>query len=286
MYLKSPLRPANQPCLLLHGLISSAAEFSPLRAPLAAQGIAVHTPALPGYSHAPQLKPHRWQDWLAAARLELDAASQDGTPVAVGGLCIGALLALALAAESPEKVSHLVLLSPTLYYDGWGLSRWRRLRHLGYLPGLRRWIGAREREPYGVKNPQIRKWIARELEKQAVSAAGAATLPLWAIHEAEKLIAHIKRTLGQVRTPALILHAREDEVTSLRSAHHLVDALGTVRTRLTVLENSYHMITLDNDRHIVQREIADFLRSTAPAMPAVYTTTHLYPEGIQPCLQP
>ncbi|HEY9104017.1 alpha/beta hydrolase [Chitinimonas sp.] len=284
MYLKPSLNSAEKRCLLLHGLISSAAEFSTLKAPLANGGITLQTPSLAGYSHSPRLKPVRWQDWLAQAEAELLIASQDG-PVAVGGLCIGALLALELAVRHPDKVNRLVLLSPTLYYDGWGLSRWRRLRHIGYLPGLRRWIGAHEREPYGVKNPQIRKWIARELEKQACSAAGAAKLPLWAIHEAEKLIAHTKRQLSKVKAPALILHAREDEVTSLKSAHHLVDALPS--SRLVVLENSYHMVTLDNDRHLVQREIAAFLHHAVPSRAAVApqpTPVHL--EGAEPCLQP
>ncbi|WP_158228885.1 alpha/beta hydrolase [Chitinimonas sp. BJB300] len=277
----------QQHCMLLHGLISTPAEFSAMRAPLAQRGIQLHTPVLPGYSYTKNMQPRRWQDWLAEGEQLLADTVSDGQAITLGGLCIGSILALALAAEHPGRVNKLVLLSPTLYYDGWGLSRWRWMRQLGYLPGLRRWLGTPEREPYGVKNPQIRKWIARELEKQAVSAAGAAKLPLWAVHEAERLIAHTKRQLHRIDARSLILHAREDEVTSLRSPEYLVAKLGENRTRFIILENSYHMVTLDNDRQLVNREIADFML----AKPDIHTITANNPtfnlmQGNQACQQP
>jgi carboxylesterase len=156
-------------------------------------------------------------------------------------------------------VAGLVLLSPTLYYDGWGLSRLRPLRHIGYLPGLRRWIRMPEQEPYGIKNPQIRKWVAREMRERQISGAGASHLPLWAIHEAERLIRQVRHDLPQIQAPTLILHAREDEVTSLRSPELVMSKLATTDKRLVVLENSYHMVTLDNDRQTVVAEMARFI---------------------------
>ncbi len=247
--------------MLLHGLISTPGEFATVRAALARDGLELYTPELSSYSFTPGMAASRWQDWLAAARRELIALSDAQGPVVIGGLCIGAVLALALAEEMPERVAGLLLLSPTLYYDGWGLSRWLPLRHLGYrLPFLRNWIKIDECEPFGVKNPQIRKWIAREMKQQAHSSAGAAQLPLWAIHEAERLIRRVRNALGSLRMPCLILHAREDEVTSLRSPQLLMAELGCADKQLTVLENSYHMITLDNDRQQVIREMAAFMR--------------------------
>jgi carboxylesterase len=250
-----------RPAMLLHGLISTPGEFATVRAALARDGLELYTPELEAYSFRQGMQPARWQDWLAAARRELIAISDAQGPVVIGGLCIGAVLALALAEEMPERVAGLLLLSPTLYYDGWGLSRWLHLRHLGYrLPGLRNWIQIDEREPFGVKNPQIRKWIAREMRQQAHSNAGAAKLPLWAIHEAERLIRRVRTGLPKLRMPTLILHAREDEVASMRSPDYLMRHLGSHDKRLVVLDNSYHMITLDNDRMQVVREMNAFIR--------------------------
>jgi len=258
----------SHPCLLLHGLISTPNEFSVVRNTLEQKGASIHAPMLPGYSFEEGQKPTSWRDWLEAARRELYEQTDKHGPVVLGGLCIGAVTALALAAEERERVAGLVLLSPTLYYDGWGLSKLRRLRHLGYyIPGLKRRITVPEVEPFGVKNPQIRKFIAREMKQKAHSSAGAAHLPLWAIHEAERLMAHVRRQLHRIHAPTLILHAREDEVASLKSPNFLMNSLAARDRRMVVLENSYHMITLDNDRHTVVEEMSKFLRRPVGTRP-------------------
>lgn len=248
--------PSTVSCLMFHGLISTPSEFVSLRAGFAKAGLTLETPEITGYSYVQGMRPTTWQQWLAEAEKVLLNGSH---PLFVGGLCIGALIALALAARHPQRVAGLVLYSPTLYYDGWGLSPWRALRRIGYLPGLRSRIQIAEREPYGVKNEQIRKWIKRDLAKQAVSSAGAARLPLWAIHEAEKLIEYIFGVVAHISAPCLIIHAREDEVTSLRSPEHLMQQLASPRRELLVLENSYHMVTLDNDRQQLLGKTIDFI---------------------------
>ncbi len=251
--------------LLLHGLISTPAEFSVIRSPLQAAGLNVVAPALLGYSAETSPSANPWQHWLAAAGEELLQLSAQG-PVFVGGLCIGAVLALALAEQYPDRIAGLILYSPTLFYDGWGLSRWRMFRHLGYLPGLRNVVKLTEREPFGVKNPHIRRWIAREMQEKSLSNAGAAQLPMWAVHEAERLIRHVRRQADRITRPTLVLHAREDEVASLRSAEFIMERIASPDKQLVVLENSYHMITLDNDRQQVSAETIRFVRENEAAL--------------------
>ena len=111
---------------------------------------------------------------------------------------MGGMLAAALALDKRSKADGLALLSPTFVYNGWGLSPWRHLRHLGYRLGLGRHISIAEREPYGVKNPKIRQWIAHGMSERANSAAGPARLPLWALREGEALIAHVRERLQAV----------------------------------------------------------------------------------------
>ena len=51
--------------------------------------------------------------------------------------------------------------------------------------------------------------------------------------------------LDRIACPALVVHARQDELTSLRSAHYLVERIGVGKragqARMVVLEDSYHM---------------------------------------------
>lgn len=62
------------------------------------------------------------------------------------------------------------------------------------------------------------------------------------------------------------MHAREDELTSLRSARRLQREIP--HAEVDVLENSYHMIGSDNDRKMVASRVRDFLLAHPAALPA------------------
>ena len=86
-----------------------------------------------------------------------------GRRVVLVGLSGGALLALATLL-SGTPVDGLVLMSTPLQYDGWGVSRWQPLLPLALYTPLGRLWQYRERAPYGVKNPRVRRWVERELQ--------------------------------------------------------------------------------------------------------------------------
>ncbi len=122
--------------------------------------------------------------------------------VAVGGLCIGGTLSLSIAAELGDEVAALTLLSTTLWYDGWAMPWYRPFRYLGYIWPIRYWYTYKEREPFGLKNLQLRKWVAREMAHKDASMVGASRLNLPAIQEAERMIAAVKKSLPRVTAPS------------------------------------------------------------------------------------
>jgi carboxylesterase len=182
---------------------------------------------------------------------------------------MGAILAAALALEAPERVAGLVLMSPSFEFDGWGLSPIRHLRHLGYWTGLDRFFHMTERPPYGVKNERMRAWIAQELATRASSAAGPARVPLRALRQAERMLADVHARLAELRCPILVIHARDDEISSIGSVERMFAALPQADKELVILENCYHMITIDNDRQQVIALLDRFARRlTASAAPS------------------
>jgi carboxylesterase len=246
------------PLVLLHGLRSTPREFGLIALPLRNRGIELITPHIDGYSFDERKGRTSWRQWAAAATAAVAQAVPPGRPVVLGGLCAGGLLAAALALDAPHLVAGLVLMSATFDFDGWAQTRWRHLRRIGYAIGLDRWIHVAERDPFGVKNEKIRAWVAREMQQREGSAAGPSTLPLWAIREVDRLKDHVSAGLHRLTHRTLMLHARDDEVCTLASARRSMHALAAPDKRLVVLENSYHMITIDNDRHRVTEELRDF----------------------------
>ena len=258
--------PLPQPLLLFHGLLSSPQEFGLIAHSLRSRGLSHAALTVPGYTFGTAPQAPDWRRWRAAGQALVEARAAADGPVILGGLCMGGILAAALALEAPERVAGLVLMSPSFVFDGWGLSPIRHLRHLGYWTGLDRFFAMTERDPYGVKNPKIRKWIANELAQRAQSAAGPARVPLPALRQAERMLAHVRAHLHELSCPILIIHARDDEISSLAGVERLFDALPQHDKELVVLENSYHMITIDNDRHELAGLLDRFARRLfAPA---------------------
>ena len=206
--------------LLIHGLQSSPAELLPLAKRLHQAGYTVHMPHIAGYGYmhgdTPRSITH-WQDWHAKAMSEFRTLQQQHKSVAVGGLSIGGTLSLSIAAELGDEIAALTLLATTLWYDGWAMPWYRSLRYLGYLWPLRYLYTFRESEPFGLKNPLLRKWIAREMSHKDTTMVGASRLYLPAIQEAERLIASVKKSLPRITAPAIIKIFFNDNETILLS---------------------------------------------------------------------
>jgi len=246
------------PLVLLHGLRSTPREFGLIALTMRGRGILLITPSIDGYSQEECPRQTSWRQWVTAASTAIAQALPHGQPFVLGGLCSGGLLAAALTLDGRHRVAGLAMLSPTFDYDGWSQTRWRHLRKMGYVLGLTRWIRVSEREPFGVKNPRVRAWVAREMRERASSASGPSSLPLWAIREVDRLKDWVCAGLPRLDTRTLVLHARDDDVCTLASVQRAMPIIGAASKRLVVLDDSYHMITIDNDRQRVVDELIAF----------------------------
>jgi carboxylesterase len=185
----------------------------------------------------------------------------------LAGVCLGALVALEVARLENHQ-DKLALYAPPLFLDGWSLPRLTWLRPLGYiLPGMARRMRIPEAEPFGIKNPRIRKLIQQRFERGERFHYPMSRLAC--IREVDKLRRQLMPRLGQITCPTLIVHADEDDITSPRSAHHLQKHLGGP-VDFMPLSDSYHMILVDNERMAVLARSVDFFQ----ARPA--------PQGHQP----
>src|SRR5262249_45362982 len=127
--------------LLLHGLTGTPAEFAYIAHFVHRRGsLSVECPRLANHGQPlAVLGRTSWQQLLHSAREHLQAASasakRQGHSLVVGGLSLGAVLALILAADCPNEVAGVVALSPTLFYDGWNVPWSHRLIALAdYVP--------------------------------------------------------------------------------------------------------------------------------------------------------
>jgi carboxylesterase len=262
--------------LLLHGLTGTPTEFAYIAHFLNKRaGIAVECRRLVNHGQPiALLAGTRWQALLESARGHYrrarETADARGERLVVGGLSLGAILSLVLAAEHPEGVDGVMCLSPTLFYDGWNVPGTQRLIALAdYLP-VKHLLYLREQPPYGLKDEILRRKVAatyatsRLGDDSHAAELGYSHFPLRLFCEMRHLIALCKKRLSAVRAPLLVLQAEEDDATSPRNAHFILERVASSRKELVMLRNSYHVITADLDRAQVSASMAAFCRSLAP----------------------
>ena len=243
--------------LLFHGLAASPLELRFVGKLLQRAGFTVVIPTIPGYSLGAQAS--AWTGWVTHAEALYANLCKRHKSVSVGGLSVGATLALVLAARQPRLLC-LALWSLPLFYDGWAMPWYRWLFKPCYRIGVGRRYAYREAEPFGLKNERWRARVAEAMRTARVSVAGPALIPARFLYESMELGAYAERNLGRVRADTLIMHAADDETASPRNADVAYAGIGSAHKRKILLGDSYHMITMDNERELVARESIRFFQ--------------------------
>jgi carboxylesterase len=248
----------NSPLIVLfHGLSSSPLEFNFLSSQLTAAGYRVNAPTIAGYSFGG--KASSWKFWLKEAIKHVqDLQKTESKPISLGGISLGSTLALAVASELND-ILGVVALSTTLKYNGWAIPWYRSLIPFGMMVGLGDHFKYRERDPFGIKNPQIRAYIKRVLSSQDISAVGGLYMSLRHMHEGNKLCKYVTENLSRVSSSVLTIHAIDDEIANTFNAELVGEKSNASLLRQIYLGNSYHMITVDNERETVAYETQNFL---------------------------
>jgi carboxylesterase len=246
--------------LLIHGLGGTPAEVKVVASGLRKEGFTVSCCQLAGHCGTEEdLTRTGWRDWASSVDTALDELREKCDAVLVGGLSMGAILALHAAAKNPNKVDGLLLYAPTLWYDGFSVPWYAfLLKFFIHTPAGQRYR-FKEREPYGVKDERIRSLIMSAMKLSKSEEAGLASTPSLSLKEFWDLVAEVKPELPQIKTPALIVHAREDDISDLSNAIYLQRKLGGLVDAL-VLDDSYHIVTIDKQRSLVIDRSAAFAR--------------------------
>mgnify|MGYP003329659948 CR=1 FL=1 len=244
--------------LMLHGLGAAPFELARLAQEAHQEGFSVRVPAIEGYCYGST--PQAWTHWRDQVLDHYWDCKKKFETVSVLGVSMGATLALHLGEiETPTSV---VALSAALGYDGWAIPWYHSLISLAsWFPFAGRYEYV-EREPYGLKNRETRAMIKRMLQSQHISEVGAETLSLPLILEGRKLIRAVKTDAQKIQSPLLFIHAIDDESVHVRNPELIHRKARSKDKEFIYLGDSYHMITIDNERDTVNQETARFLKKS------------------------
>jgi carboxylesterase len=249
--------------LLVHGLGGTPVEMRFVAQGLARAGYTVSCCQLAGHcATVDDLRTSTWQQWYASVEEAHDRLKAVCDVVIVGGLSMGSMLALHLAQNRPTEVHGLSLFAPTLWMNGWSTPWYARALRYVRPTRLKLELNIAENEPYGIKDERIRSFVVQSMLGGDSSAAGVFSTPLRSLAQFNCLVDAVKPRLGQLKMPALILHPREDDIADIDNSMYLQRKLGGL-VNMVVLDDSYHIITLDRQRHVVVEKCVAFASSLA-----------------------
>ncbi len=228
--------------VLSHGFTGTPASMRPWAQALADAGFSVRLPLLPGHDGSwRDINRTRWPQWYAAVEDAYFDLTERCDTVFACGLSMGGTLVTRLAQLHPEGVAGLVLVNPAF-----GTTR----------------LDARL-APYIAWAVRSRPAIGGDIKKPGETEPAGDRTPVVAFASLYKLWRLTVPMLDRVQAPVLLYRSRVDHVVEPLSAELLKAGAVNTSVREVILEDSYHVATMDNDAPQIFAGSIEFLRSLA-----------------------
>ena len=242
--------------IFLPGLQGSMLELGSIPKAVKKLGHSSCVPRIEGYSA--QSGFDTFDIWLSQLDEVVKLLLEEHHKIAIVGLSMGATLAIAYEADYQKNIP-IVALSPVFAFDGWSVPWYHPLLYLVFKLGITNWH-YKESEPYGLRNPEVRRRVAKQVLAQETTEVGSASLSAKHLYQALRLIKFTKKILPEFRSDIQIISAVDDDVVAPHTIDWLAQTISSGTCQLVWLGGSYHIITLDNEREIVINESLEFLQ--------------------------
>lgn len=224
--------------LLCHGFTGTPQSMRPWAEYLAEREFAVRVPLLPGHGTSwPDLNRTGWPDWYRVVRDELLSLRDTYPRVFVFGLSMGGTLALRLAEEFGEQIAGLALVNPSVMTRRWNAKLLPVLSHI--LPSV--------------------SGIGSDIAKPGVTELAYDRLPVRAAASLSQLWRVVRADLAKVTQPILLLRSAVDHVVEPVNAKIVRDSVSSERVDEVLLDNSFHVATLDHDAPLIFERSVEFV---------------------------
>lgn len=224
--------------VLCHGLTGMPGSLRDWAEGLAKAGHTVRVPLLPGHGTRWQdANAVRWQDWYDALERAFDDVRSRCDKTFLAGLSMGGTLVLRLAEQRGADVAGVVVVNPSLFTTR---------KDAKLLPLLRFVVPSMPPVGNDVKKPGV---VEPAYDRLPVKAAYQLSL-LWRLTGAE---------LAKLTQPLLVFTSRDDHVVEPANSSHLMARTATGDKRQVVLDDSFHVATMDNDLPLIIEQTLGFI---------------------------
>jgi carboxylesterase len=224
--------------LLSHGFTGTTQSMRGWAEHLHAAGLTVLAPRLPGHGTTMRdMNTTTFADWFGEVERGFDDLLQRCEKVFAMGLSMGGTLVLRLAQHRPDDVAGVVVVNASLATER---------KDAKLLPLLSTYKG-----------------VGDDIKKPGVHELAYPKIPLKAALSLQQAWPVVRGDLHKITAPVLHFRSAVDHVVEAVSGRALLEGVPHAEER--VLEDSYHVATLDNDAERIFEESLEFVRTHAPA---------------------
>jgi carboxylesterase len=106
--------------------------------------------------------------------------------------------------------------------------------------------------------------VGNDIKKPGVTEPAYDRLPVKAAYQLAQLWKRTTADLDRLTQPLLVLTSRDDHVVEPENSTRLMQLAAATDKRQVILEDSYHVATMDNDLPLIVSESLAFVRAHAP----------------------
>lgn len=229
--------------LFLHGFTSTPQSVRAVaRQVHEAAGATVMGPLLAGHGTTPEdLAGTTHLDWVRSAETALDMLRDRCERVVIGGLSLGATIAINIAARRPDAVEGVFSINGST-----GLYRPEVVAPL-----------------YDENGPDFLPGIGSDIARADGQEICYDRIPRNTLQHRFLLTNATGALLPLLRPRLLILQSRTDNVVAPQNATHIACSVSSNDIRLVWLAHSLHVATLDHDDELIAQIVCQFVTSVS-----------------------
>lgn len=223
--------------LLIHGYTGSPQHMRYLGEQLHQQGFTVEGIRLTGHGSTPEaMEAASYQDWIEDAEAGLKKLQASCDRLFVAGISMGGGISLYLALHHALE---------------------------GVIP-INAAVGVKSRLKEVLSNlrAENKRFIDNgvDIKKEGVEEISYRRAPVKSMEDLIKMGELVKPHVNKIQCPLLVITSKVDNVITTENSHYIYENAASKEKHLFVVDNSYHIATLDHDAKAIADRIALFMK--------------------------
>ncbi len=225
--------------LFIHGFTGMPESMREIARYFAEKEYHVELPRLSGHGtdNWRNLRNVTYKDWEKDVEEAYLKLKERASYIFVVGLSMGGTLTLYLAERYPEEINGIILINPAIFVHD---------KLVKFVPVLKYLI-------------PTHPGIGSDIKKEGVFEPAYKKFPTTAAYELYRLTEEVREGLSKVVAPLLMVASEHDHLVPVIDKKHIYGNVSSKVKDILILENSYHVATMDNDQEKIIEGIENWI---------------------------